>query len=190
MNHVMLDLETLGTTADAAVLSIGAVRFDPHADKLGERPDDKFYASISIDSNQVLGRRIQEDTMLWWLTQSREAQQVFHEPKQTLEAALLALTDWLAPIGDKIEVWAKPAKFDIAILEHAFAQVNLDCPWPHWASNCLASFKKRVYELDAVGVPSAPKPEIAHNALHDAIAQAKYVQLLIAHRRHLLNLAA
>lgn len=28
MNQVMLDLETMGTSADAAIISIGAARFD------------------------------------------------------------------------------------------------------------------------------------------------------------------
>ena len=28
MNHLMIDLETLGTSADSVVLSVGAVKFD------------------------------------------------------------------------------------------------------------------------------------------------------------------
>ena len=41
MKNVMLDLETLGTTASAVILSIGAVRFDLTSEKI----DDKgFYA--------------------------------------------------------------------------------------------------------------------------------------------------
>jgi hypothetical protein len=190
MNHVMLDLETLGTTADAVVLSIGAVRFDPSSDRLGDRPEDKFYGSVSIDSQLQLGRRIQEDTLLWWIQQSPEARQVFFEPKKTLEAVLLDLADWISVIPEaNLEVWAKPAKFDIAILEHAYQQHDIDVPWPHWASNCLTSFKKRMCEI-CVDVPKQPAPEIAHNALHDAIAQARYVQALTSLRNTRLNTVA
>ena len=40
MNHVMVDIETLGTTNNSVVLSIGAVKFDHQG--LGE----EFYAEI------------------------------------------------------------------------------------------------------------------------------------------------
>ncbi|NQW82286.1 MAG: 3'-5' exoribonuclease, partial [Polaromonas sp.] len=63
----MVDLETLGTVADAVILSIGAVKFDLDSDAID---DDGFYASISIESNQETGRRIQEDTLIWWMGQS------------------------------------------------------------------------------------------------------------------------
>ena len=32
LNHIMMDMETLGTLADAPIMSIGAVRFDPLTD--------------------------------------------------------------------------------------------------------------------------------------------------------------
>ena len=41
-DRVMLDIETLGTDPGAAVLSIGACRFDTAAGK----PEDTFEASI------------------------------------------------------------------------------------------------------------------------------------------------
>ena len=33
--HIMIDLETLGTTIDSNVLTIGALKFDPHQDYRG-----------------------------------------------------------------------------------------------------------------------------------------------------------
>ena len=48
MKDVMVDLETLATSADAVILSIGAVRFDLET---GEIDDAGFYASISVESN-------------------------------------------------------------------------------------------------------------------------------------------
>ena len=75
MKHIMIDVESLGTRADAVILSLGAVKFDLTSGKID---DQGFYASISIDSNQELGRRIQEDTLLWWLKQDIAAQSVFH----------------------------------------------------------------------------------------------------------------
>ena len=81
MKHVMIDLETLGTKADSVIISIGAVKFDLDSEQMD---DNGFYASVSIDSNLERGRKIDEDTLLWWLQQSTDAQAVFHEPKQPL----------------------------------------------------------------------------------------------------------
>ena len=92
MNHVSVDLETLGTVADAVILSIGAVRFDPDSNQID---DAGFYRSISIDSNLDHKRRVQEDTLIWWMKQPAAAQKVFHEPKEILETALCAFSDWL-----------------------------------------------------------------------------------------------
>ena len=76
MKHVMIDLETLGTVADAAILSIGAVKFELESQAID---DAGFYASVSIDSNLEMKRRIQEDTLIWWMKQGESAQGVFHE---------------------------------------------------------------------------------------------------------------
>ena len=47
-NAIMLDHETLGTTADSVIMSIGAVKFNLET---GEIEPEGFYASVSIDSN-------------------------------------------------------------------------------------------------------------------------------------------
>lgn len=164
MQSLMIDNETLGTTADSVILSIGAVPFDLNT---GEVADDGFYVSISIDSNLELGRHISEATLLWWLKQSTAAQQVFHEPKEHLRGALLQLSDW---IGNRdYEVWSNGADFDIPMLAHAFTQVGLDVPWKFWSTRCFRTFKN----LPGAGAVPLPKPTgVAHNALADAYNQA------------------
>ena len=67
MKHVMLYLETLATTHDAAILSIGAVKFDPLADDVplpwtGGR---SFLATIDLDDMLgVNGGRVDRRTTL------------------------------------------------------------------------------------------------------------------------------
>ena len=46
MLDVMLDLETMGTQPDAAIVAIGAVEFDLEAAQLGRR----FYQPVTLDS--------------------------------------------------------------------------------------------------------------------------------------------
>lgn len=171
MKHIMLDLETLGTRADAVILSLGAVKFDLTSGKID---DQGFYASISIDSNQELGRHIQEDTLLWWLKQDIAAQSVFHEDKITLSQALEDFSDWVGT--DDYEVWSNGADFDIPMLGHAYAQIQMDAPWKFWASNCFRTYKKLP---GAKALASAvPFAGTKHNALADAVHQAQVLHAI------------
>ena len=171
MKHIMLDCETLGTTANAVILSIGAVKFDLVSDKID---DAGFYASIDIESNLEYGRRIQEDTLLWWLKQDAAAQQVFHEAKTNLAEAMIDLSDWIG--DDSYTVWSNGADFDLPMLAHAYSQIGVEVPWKFWNSRCFRTYKNlpgaKDIRLPALGVK--------HNALSDAYQQAQTVQAIHA----------
>lgn len=163
MKHIMLDNETLSVTADAVILSIGAVKFDLET---GEVSNEGFYASISVDSNLSYGRRIDEQTLIWWLKQDAAAQQVFHEPKETLETALTLLSDW---IGDgEYMVWSCGADFDLPMLAHAYRQCGLEVPWKHWNSRCFRTYKN----LPGAKAVKPSTDGVKHNAMSDAYNQA------------------
>lgn len=169
MDHLMIDLETLGTSADSVVLSVGAVKFDLLSDAID---DQGFYGSISIDSNLAAGRRISEDTLLWWLKQPAAAQGVFFEDKLPLEQVLVDLSDWLG--DNKWIVWAKGPSFDISMLEHAYKHFGMQPPWEFWNTRCVRTY---------MGLPGAKgvKGEVLgvkHNALSDAYEQAQTIQLI------------
>lgn len=50
----MVDIETMATTSDAAILSIGACAFDIRSH---DEPSDTFDITISLESNEAEGRR-------------------------------------------------------------------------------------------------------------------------------------
>ncbi|MFM9673750.1 3'-5' exonuclease, partial [Streptomyces galilaeus] len=68
MNHVMLDLETMGQGNNAAIVAIGAVFFEPTTGEIG----DTFYRKIDLESAAQYGE-IDPNTVLWWLKQSDAA---------------------------------------------------------------------------------------------------------------------
>lgn len=171
MKHVMVDLETLGTVADAVILSLGAVRFDPQTEEID---DAGFYRSISIESNLDYRRRIQEDTLIWWLKQNATAQAVFHKPKETLETALCDFSDWLG--DDSSFMWSNGADFDLPMLALAYTQTTVEIPWKFYNSRCYRTFVNSPAAL-ATGIK---KPTARHNALLDAIDQAKTMQAINA----------
>ena len=169
MKHVMLDLETLGTVSDACIMSIGAVKFDLESDKID---DLGFYASVSVDSNLELKRRIQEDTLIWWMNQGESAKGVFNESKQHLRTALTDFSDW---VGDgEYQVWSNGADFDIPMLAHALTQCGIEIPWKFWNSNCFRTYKR----LPGAKNVKLPFDGVKHNAMFDAIHQAKTAQAI------------
>jgi DNA polymerase III epsilon subunit-like protein len=167
LSHVMLDKETLGTSADAVIMSIGAVRFDLDGDTID---DDGFYASVSLESNIAAGRKLDESTLMWWLKQSTEAQAVFYEQKQSLESALHGFVDWF---GDAKFIWSNGASFDIPMMTHALRSFHMRPPWEFYNERCVRTYKNLPGFKD-VKVANALK----HNALHDAVAQAQLVQAI------------
>ena len=166
MNHVMVDLETLGTTADAVILSIGAVRFDLSSGKIS---DEEFYSSISVESNLSWKRRISEDTLLWWFKQDAAARQVFFEPKEALEHSLVQFSDWIGT-GEHI-MWSNGADFDLPMLAHAFSVCGIEIPWKFWNSRCYRTYKN----LPGAKAVKLPHEGVKHNAMADAFSQAQNV---------------
>lgn len=170
-SNVMVDLETLGTVGDAVIMSIGAVRFDIDSDKID---DDGFYASISVESNLEAKRRIQENTLIWWMKQSPEAQAVFSEEKQTLGDALDGFADWLGPDTQRVCLWSNGADFDLPMLQHAYMQSGREIPWDFWNNRCYRTYKNLPHARQV----NFKREGVHHNALADAIYQAKHLQLI------------
>lgn len=171
-DHIMLDLETLGTTADSAILSIGAVKFNLN----GEMDDAAFYAICTIGSQPK--RHINGDTLAWWMTQNDDAQKVFTSgDKMPLERALLDLKGWVE--HDDYLLWSNGADFDIPIINHAMRAYNIAPLVKFWNHRCFRTLKNEY--------SSCPKPPFEgaqHNALMDAIHQAKWVQAIYEFKRN------
>lgn len=70
MNQVMIDLETMGTSTNSAIMSIGAVVFDIKSGNIG----NKFEVHIDLNSSIKAGFDIDADTIYWWLKQNKDAQ--------------------------------------------------------------------------------------------------------------------
>lgn len=160
-NRVMLDLETMSTESNAAIISIGAVRFTP------ERVTDKFYAIVDLQSSVDLGGDCSVSTFRWWLKQSDEARAEFEKTGHTLCTALQDFTKWL---GTGAEVWGNGAAFDNVILANAYKRAGLAVPWDFRADRCY----RTVVDLRP-SVPAIARGGVAHNAVDDAEYQALHL---------------
>lgn len=169
-NDIMIDLETLATTPDAVILSIGAVRFNLEAGAVFSGEDEVFYRSVSIQSQPT--RKVSGDTIAWWMGQDQAAKSVFTEPKVTLFKALIDLHDWIDPTpGANPYVWSNGADFDLPMLVHAFPKEAFNLPWKPYAGRCYRTYKN----LPGARAVQMVRTGNHHNALHDAIDQASHL---------------
>lgn len=179
MNHVMLDLETMGQGSNAAIVAIGAVFFEPTTGEIGA----SFYQKIDLESAAQYGD-IDPSTIVWWLKQSDAARaEITSNDTCTITEAIYDFTDWIGQIEaiNNRVVWGNGASFDNVILSNAYKVIKCRKPWRFWNDRDV----RTVVELGLTLKKFNPKKEMpfsgtAHNALDDAIHQAKYVSAIYA----------
>lgn len=168
--NVSLDLETMGTQANAAIIAIGACTVSvEHLEIM-----DIYYQPVRLQSSLDHGMTMNPDTVLWWMQQSPEAKALFTDPMaNTLEYALRGFTSWLHTQGKLPQIWGNGVDFDNVILANAFNRVGLPIPWGFRQNNCYRTLKKLRPEIKLV------EPEVKHNAVQDAMAQGLHLAKLL-----------
>lgn len=165
---IVIDLETLDTKSTAAIIAIGAVRFDPW------QPNPvftTFQSLVSVDSAIRVGS-VSGSTLAFWMQQSEQTRAQF-KGERDLRDVLLDLAAWFPSEG--CQVYGYGADFDCVILTHAYRQFDLPVPWKYQNQRCL-----RTLTALAPAVPYV-KSAVAHDALADALAEAEHLIKLYQH---------
>ena len=160
MNKIMLDLETMGNSANSAIIAIGAVRFDN--DKLL----DEFYTVVDLQSCLDNGLEMNADTVLWWMQQSEQARNQFKRKGEQVDVVLDDFSKWMR---SRAEVWGNGAAFDNAILANAYKKLGKEQPWAFWNDRCYRTMKSLYPEV------KIQRQGTYHNALDDAKSQAEHL---------------
>lgn len=168
LTDVMIDLETLATSPDATILTIGAVKFDPFGDDVNEPNCEKFYVRVDIDSCDRIGLVTNDDTIAWWANQSKEAQDEAFNPDGRIDIVDAMHQLYKFCWGAK-RVWSHGAAFDVVICEHIFGKIQKAVPWKFWEVRCTRT-------LFDIGINPNRPPVLKHHALEDAWNQAVGVQ--------------
>jgi len=170
--NIMIDLETLGTEADAAVVAIGACAFGPDVD--AEEPE--FYMIIDMEDAARYGS-ISAGTVKWWLKQSRAAREAITMANGvTLPGALLAFRQYLGRFGRNILVWGNGSGFDCVILANAYKAVGEVPPWSPFKDRDLRTLLD-LARSKGLNPDSITRQGTHHNALDDARHQADLAQM-------------
>lgn len=191
MRHVMLDLETWGTEPGCDIRSIGAVVFHPDNGTIDRK--NAFYVNVENPTipgefypNEKPVRKYpfhrDTNTEKWWSEQSEEARKAFTNPVDLFDG-LHEFAEWYLKIGpsEDVTLWCNGPHFDESILKHIYKQIRgsnrrdwhivapQGVPWHYRAPRDFRT------EMEGAGWPYVEFMGTAHNALDDAIHQARCV---------------
>ena len=166
--EAMVDIETLSSHPDAAVIAIGLCLFNK--DSIIDTSE------ILIDPRLAPGHR-DPDTLEWWNSQ---------DPKVFKKMMSGAIAPWIACeiFRERIQdwqprvLWANPPSFDIVILRHLFYLYRIDFPVHFTKERDFRTVRKFA---DNLGVDYSEPYETrsAHDAVDDAVIQAKALQIMV-----------
>lgn len=180
--HVMIDLETMSSNSNAAIVSIGACTFSV---KHGVNPV-KFYINVSLQDCMKYGLHVDGNTVMWWLKQSEEARSALQADEKALlyvqpsklSDALTELERFLNYRMHEYKIWGNGAAFDNVVLANAYRALGDFMPINFRNDSCYRTMKNMF--------PHVPIPErkgTHHNALDDAVFQAEHLIEIFKHLR-------
>lgn len=164
-----VDLETLGRQAGCAILSIGAVAFDPSP--TGSILHE-FYKELQLEPQFREGFKVEAATLRWWCGQENLDVLSGEDLDRTEpEKAYRGLAHFLSTHGDgNSRLWAVGTDFDVAMLRWMFDRYNVMWPLQYGASRDVRTLCDVTgFNRDAFQVEGRP-----HHALDDA----KYAAML------------
>lgn len=177
MEHVMLDLETMGNDSDAVIISIGAVFFN------GLDIGKRFSVNIDLQSSLNLGLSVTADTIKWWMKQHKDVQDSqIHASGVPIVDALEQFQAFLNTQDIKyVKVWGNGAAFDNVILRNAYESIGRGCtPWAYWNDRCYRTVNNLYPSVKISTVGNK------HDSLADAVSQA--IHLINIVTKHNINL--
>lgn len=167
MQHVMVDLETIGYNARSAIVSIGAVKFD-----LGGAMDEEFYMLVNVESCLDLGLEVDPDSILRWLQQGSAARAALSNPTTSSFQVQDALRHFAGWFKGSTYLWSHGATFAAVVLAEAFRLAKQPLPWRY----DKVRDTRTLFDLAGRRPPVQCDYKLEHHALSDAKEQALQVQ--------------
>ena len=175
--NIMMDIETTGIRPGCRILSIGlAVFYVVNGEcTIGNT------TTIYPDLTEQVGID-DPSTLQWWSTQSPEARNVFADNHingvsigkafELFKEFIQNAVDWHKSLNDGAEkvnvcIWGNGATFDNSIVQHMFEAKGYPVPWNTFGDRCYRT------AFNMLGRPSFTRDGTHHNALDDAIYQAR-----------------
>ena len=169
-DHIMIDLETLGTGSNAVVVSISAVIFDMKTGTLGNEFE------IGLDNREQVkkGGIIDKETVEWWAKQDQDAKdELSRLIKQPVTDALNSFNKWIKAnfnVPSKIKLWGNGATFDNVIVRNLYKRHDIEFLIPFYADKDVRTFTY----LEKVNTRAFEFVGVKHRGIDDCKHQIKY----------------
>lgn len=175
--EAMLDIETLSTKPNAAILSVAVVRFnirDEDTVQTLSDPDRSLHVHLPLPQQKLLERDFDPSTIMFWLGQEDQARNAILTGQKGADFAqnLIKVKDFLRSVG---KLWGNGSDFDNVILRSLFDDVDEHFPVRYSGNRCLRTLRSLVPGADAKSWPW-PKGLVKHDALDDAKNQVLVAQ--------------
>lgn len=176
MKYCVIDLETMGTGGNTAIVSLGAAILESDDGQI----EKTFHYNISLESSLKAGLKVTADTIMWWLKQNEDARDaLIHPTPCDLALVLDEFSTFFTSNGCDYLV-GNGSSFDNAILSDAYKALGVPQCWHYSADRCLRTYR------EAAGYPERPKREgTYHSALDDAMYQAECLKLYLNEINHI-----
>lgn len=165
----MIDIESLDTSPNCVILTIGAVTFNPK----GTGVVDRLELRPTIDEQtEKFNRSISEGTLAWWSSQSPEAieEAMGDQNRQSFKECMELLYKFC---WNRRAVWSNGAGFDIVVMESAWRNLDMQIPWPYYTVRDT----RTLYDIAGVSLRDKKyNTKTTHKAIEDAEHQALVVQ--------------
>lgn len=166
--HIMLDLETMGASANAVICSMAAVDFDIETGSVGRI----FNEVIDIQSALDAGLEVDGSTIKWWLRQSEVARIKVSGPGNHINNVLINFTDFIEGLGGKnVRVWGNGCRFDNGLLINAYRKCFLPIPIGYNMDRDV----RTMVEIAPDVRKETPFIGTEHDPVDDCIHQIKYL---------------
>ena len=165
MNSVMVDLETLDTADNGAVVGIGAVFFDLKTETMGA----EFSATIHPATAVRDGGTQAVATWLWWLQQNEAIRKNLCFNGRDHAVVLGEFYEFVAANCrvEDVRPFGNSARFDLGKLSNAYTRLDLAAPW-YWSSErCFRTIRNFYPQVEY-------NPDEKGDAAHDPLVDAKF----------------
>lgn len=185
MKDVMLDLETMDNSATSAIVTVGAIEFNPCTGETGQ----EFYRIVDLQSCIDKGLTLNAGTIYWWLTQNKPArEEIVDSKREPLEEVCKSFINFCKSISNNdlntdrgtypdIRVWGNGATFDNAIFRYAFSRCNMPFPADFWNDRDV----RTVVGFYPTGLWQDYRKNNMRSGYHNALEDSKYQVQYMSH---------
>ena len=166
----MIDVESMGKGADAALVALGAAFFDIRTQTIGPT----FLRTINLATAVRDGGTMDPSTVIFWLRQGDAARHSVAYNGQDIRKVLQDFSDWIKETcrHEDVRPYGNSNSFDLPKIETAMERIGMKTPWHFINVRCFRTMRAM---YPSVEYNPAEKGDGAHNALADAEFQVRHL---------------